>query len=105
MSKYIKVEDAMDAACIIFCDAGEYCSDFKCMSVRDVFDRIPAERVKSIVEGVWIPEGTEYKRYYKCSACGWMDIYLFVSKYKFCPNCGAEMAGVYDEEGKKDAEG
>ena len=57
---------------------------------------IPSADVQPVVHGEWVDGGVdgvgacgiEY-RYNKCSVCGYE--YSFPMKYKFCPNCGADM--------------
>ena len=61
-----------------------------------VFDRIPAADVEEVKHGEWIlerePNGEPYC--FHCSVCDDDFHYIsIVTKYPYCPNCGAKMDG------------
>lgn len=62
------------------------------VDVKKVFeryiDKTPTEDVKPIVRGEWIDVGLYV---YECSNCYNSLEMWWEDKYKFCPNCGANM--------------
>lgn len=73
---YIKKSDALDCA--------ESEGAYKAMML---ISRLPAEDVKPVKHGQWIPDDNPYGRYF-CSKCKNVRITF---KENYCPNCGAIM--------------
>lgn len=80
MSDYIKREDAIDA----LYGYGK--------SAQDIIKRIPAADVVEQKRGRWIP--SKEPPWLDCSECGQDS----VEYTNYCPNCGADMRGEYDEK-------
>lgn len=55
-------------------------------------ENLPAADVCDIRRGEWIEIGADYDWGFSCSECHWKDRRPFSQRYKFCPNCGAEMS-------------
>lgn len=71
---------------------GEYCRDGYCTM---------AIRVHGLSEpvrhGRWVHHNGGYSDHFECTACG-EDIVL-TGKWRFCPNCGADMREVSEDAG------
>ena len=65
------------------------------MRILDWIDDIPAADVRPVVRGKWTCHRTlEHDGDWWCTACGnELTIYMGnrPDRYKFCPNCGADM--------------
>lgn len=60
--------------------------------VLAVIDALPAANVREDVRGEWKPtEHPIMPECEDCSVCGYRAVYGH--NYKFCPHCGARMAG------------
>lgn len=64
------------------------------MECELAIEHIPAAEVRPVVRGEWLlerePDGTPYQ--FHCSVCdGDFSFMGITTKYKYCPNCGADM--------------
>lgn len=85
MSDYIEREAAIATAC----DAVElYPSEYK--ELEKAIREVPVSDVKPVVHGKWLSAGHDGWSYYiRCTACN--GLFGNMSKFKYCPNCGAKM--------------
>ncbi len=94
--EYITREEAMWAACKALCHPGAFCPDSYCIEVRKVFNAIPAADVAPVRHGRW---EFEYENLddveYCCTVCDWIG--ANANEYNYCPNCGAKMREVDDD--------
>lgn len=102
MSDLIKREDAIKAVSIPCgtCLASDNKDCEKC-SVPKLIELINAIPSADRPQGEWLIEKTLYDNYnYRCSYCDWYETHAYpdVEPYNYCPNCGAEMEGVDNEE-------
>lgn len=68
------------------------CRACKIGDMLDCVDDYPAADVRENVPAEWIlDDDDDYYELWKCSHCGKG---IFDYRYDFCPNCGADMAGV-----------
>lgn len=105
MAEYIKREDVekvliarLEETALnntgYMCDAGEVFLDAADRIRLCWLPEIPAEDVRPVVRGEWVP--SEYPGHLTCSNCH--DAFVLPdwpteTKWRFCPQCGADMRG------------
>lgn len=72
----------------------ERCVAVELDAVHAAIIKIPAEDVRPVVYAAWVP--SEYPGHLTCSNCH--DAFVLPdwpteTKWRFCPNCGADMMG------------
>lgn len=109
MRDYIKRSDAIEAlheewdGCPVIDSSGHWIAT----ECEYVLDRVPSVDLIKHKKGEWIRGeywsegagmGEVYGYYYKCSKCNKeVQDGLISCEYNYCPNCGADMKGAYDE--------
>lgn len=74
-------------------------SDYTAWSIEDGIEAIPAADVEPVRYGRWEQCFEDWRQQIegdKCSACGFEYYGTGISRFHYCPNCGAKM----DLEGK-----
>ena len=67
-------------------------------AVYDMIDALEnAPRVDPVKHGHWVDEGEKFLPIY-CSCCGFGKKHEDQRSYTYCPNCGAKMDEVADDE-------
>ena len=97
MSRYIYITDdcLMDIAY-------EHMDDDALIGLQNALEKIPTADVVEVVHGKWIPRTNLPKQeIFICSVCGGWAYSPWIGsrkkpkpnwcKYKYCPNCGADM--------------
>ena len=86
--EYIKREAVIKG----FTDLLQKPGDIYPTDITTMMQRVPAEDVRPVVRGEWVPVKLGDMR---CSKCG--ETYCvcggLLGDYNFCPNCGADMRG------------
>lgn len=82
MNTYVEREALLDAL-----DKDDMLVSFE---VRKTITDAPSADVKPVVHGKWLSAGHDGWSYYiRCTACN--SLFGDMTKFKYCPNCGATM--------------
>lgn len=68
-----------------------------CKPITDrIIDSLPAADVEPVRHGRWLKCFEDWRQQIegsKCSACGFEYYGTGISRFRYCPNCGAKMDG------------
>ena len=105
MDKYIKADDLLEAiypvdpendgsdGCTVVAQPLTLTSE----ELETMIDALPAADVAPVVHGKWVMHRPVHNPYmgsgvnYRCSVCDRPAGYKQVTRYSFCPRCGAKM--------------
>lgn len=97
MGKYIKIDIAYN----FLTEYYNHRTDIQHQNLRKALNAIPSADVQPVVHGEWEVFDEPDTNAYECTACHdvfWLsDGTPFENNYNFCPNCGARMDGISDE--------
>lgn len=94
MAKYISAETAKKA----LAESNlipRYAESCKPITDR-IIDSLPAADVEPVRHGRWLKCFEDWRQQIegsKCSACGFEYYGTGISRFRYCPNCGAKMDG------------
>lgn len=92
MSRYIDADEAIEAVEQVVWD------DYFWKDIEKAIKKMPTADVRENVHGEWVIDG----EYIDCSVCRqekWSRVPFeeLVKRFKYCPNCGADMRGKKDD--------
>lgn len=108
MKDYIERDDALNASKIVYIEYIELDYDgyeeadadnIPIVLKKDI-EAIPAADVKPVVYGRWIKITNDLA---SCSVCGDYISFAINCGYNYCPNCGADMKTVSEEDVNNEA--